>query len=195
MARDRASRPEAKPLRLFVAVEIPEVIREELSVAVAPLRERWPKAKWVPQQNQHVTVKFLGRTWPRLQEWVTKTVEEVASGSKPFESRVTGLGTFPGGKRTRVLWAGLEDASGRFADLAAMLDAALSREFKPEERRFTPHLTVARFNPPEEPGDALDGMDFQSEPFTVDRLVLYRSHLQRPAPVYEPLKAFPLAGP
>ena len=71
MARDRASRPEAKPLRLFAAVEIPEEIRGALADAVTQVRERFPKARWVPIQNQHVTVKFLGSTYPRLVDWVT----------------------------------------------------------------------------------------------------------------------------
>ena len=78
MTRDRASRPEAKPLRLFAAVEIPEQVRAALAESVTPLRERFPKARWVPLENQHVTVKFLGSTWPRLAEWVPETVSSVA---------------------------------------------------------------------------------------------------------------------
>jgi 2'-5' RNA ligase len=193
MARDRASRPEAKPLRLFVAFEVPEGVRERLAGTVAPLRERFPKARWVPVENQHVTVKVLGSTYPRLVEWVSSMVGEVASGHAPFETRVAGLGAFPNARRARVLWAGLDDPGSRSAAIAGALDEALAREFKVENRPFTPHLTVARFDPP------VGGLDpnelrFESEPFAVDRLVLFRSHLRRPAPVYEPLATFPLEG-
>ena len=148
MARDRASRPEAKPLRLFAAVEIPQEIRGALAEAVTPVRERFPKARWVPIQNQHVTVKFLGSTYPRLVEWVTATVWEVASRHAPFTTRVEGLGAFPNARRARVLWAGLDDAGSAFGRLAADLDEALAKEFTPEKRAFTSHLTVARFEPP-----------------------------------------------
>jgi 2'-5' RNA ligase len=110
MARDRASRPGAKPLRLFAAVEIPEQIRAALAESVAPLRERFPKARWVPLENQHVTVKFLGSTWPRLVEWVPETISAVAGRHEPFTTRVEGLGAFPKGRTARVLWAGLDDA-------------------------------------------------------------------------------------
>ena len=89
-----------------------------------------------------------------------------------------------------MLWAGLDDAGSSLAAIASALDEALAREFKIEKRAFTPHLTVARF----EPQVAVDPIDveFESEPFEIDRLVLFRCHLRRPAPVYEPLEWFAL---
>ena len=192
MARDRASRPEARPLRLFVATEIPDEVRGALAEAVTPVRERFPKARWVPIQNQHVTVKFLGSTYPRLVEWVTAAVRQVATRNASFTTRVEGLGAFPNARRARVLWAGLDAAASAFGRLAADLDEGLSEEFEPEKRAFTPHLTVARF----EPTVSLDPDEiaFESEPFEVRRIVLFRSHLRRPAPVYEPMEAFRLSG-
>ena len=192
MARDRAARPEAKPLRLFVAFEVPEAVRSDLSRAVGPIRERFPKARWVPTENQHVTVKFLGATYTRLLEWVTSTVGEVAASHATFETRVADLGAFPNARRARVLWAGIDDPGARSGAIAGALDEALSREFTVEKRPFTPHLTVARFDPPVGLDPAEIG--FESEPFVVDRVVLFRSHLRRPAPVYEPVATFPLAG-
>jgi 2'-5' RNA ligase len=192
MARDRASRPEARPLRLFVATEVPEDVRAAVADAVAPLRERFPKARWVPTQNQHVTLKFLGSTYPRLVEWVTATVGELASRHAPFTTRVEGLGAFPNARRARVLWAGLDDKGSAFGRLAADLDEALSKEFEPEKRPLTPHLTVARFDPTVAVDS--DEIAFESEPFEVGRIVLFRSHLRRPAPVYEPMVVEPLGG-
>lgn len=192
MARDRAARPEARPLRLFVAIEVPEDVRAAVAGAVAPLRERFPMARWVPAQNQHVTLKFLGSTYPRLVEWVRATVGELASRHAPFTTRVEGLGAFPNARRARVLWAGLDDAGSAFGRLAADLDEALSKEFTPEKRAFTPHLTVARFEPTVTVDP--DEIAFESEPFEVGRIVLFRSHLRRPAPVYEPMVVEPLRG-
>ena len=192
MARDRASRPEAKPLRLFAAVEIPGEIRGALAEAVKPVRERFPKARWVPIQNQHVTVKFLGSTYPRLVGWVTDTVAGVARERPPFASRVEALGAFPNARRARVLWAGLDDTERHLERLAAGLDQALAKEFTPEKRAFTAHLTLARFDPPV----GLEPLEvaFQSEAFEIGRLVLFRSHLRRPSPVYEPLGIYPLGS-
>ena len=64
MARDRASRPEARPLRLFVAVDVPDAVKEGLAASVAPFRDRIPGARWTGFNGWHVTVKFLGSTWP-----------------------------------------------------------------------------------------------------------------------------------
>jgi 2'-5' RNA ligase len=192
MARDRASRPEAKPLRLFVAVDVPEPVRDRVQTVIGPWREHLPRARWVPKQNQHVTLKFLGSTWPRLVEWVIETVEGVARRSAPFETRVTGLGAFPSTRRARVLWAGLDDPGGRLASVAADLEGRLAKEFTPEKRAFTPHLTVARFEPPVVVDP--DEIAFESDAFEIDRIVLFRSHLRRPAPVYEPLGIFPLGS-
>lgn len=192
MARDRAGRPEARPLRLFVAVDLPEDVRELVDHGVAPIRERYPRARWVPVRNQHVTLKFLGTTWPRLVEPVLAAVGAVAARHRPFETRVAGLGAFPSPRRARVLWAGLEDPAGRLAAIAASLDAELARDFPPEKRPFTAHLTVARFEPPVRLEEDLGEWGLESRPFEIAWLVVYRSHLQRPAPVYEAIATFPL---
>lgn len=194
MARDRASRPEAKPLRLFVAVDVPQDVRESIAEAFEPLRERYPRARWVPLGNQHVTVKFLGTTWPRLVERVVRSVEEVAAGIPPFATRARGAGAFPTPRRARVLWAGLEDPDLRWRGIAEGLDEALAPDFRPEARGFTPHLTIARFSEPERLEEDLAELGVDGRAFDVSSLVVYRSHLRRPAPVYESLASCPLGG-
>jgi 2'-5' RNA ligase len=135
MARDRASRDGAKPLRLFVAIEIPDDVRAAVEAAVALVHEEHPRARWVPRANQHVTLKFLGATWPRLVDWVIEAVEGVADAAAPFDTRVEDVGAFPNERRARVLWAGLEDGRGRVAalcgyDRLASFDAAITRTLK-----------------------------------------------------------------
>jgi 2'-5' RNA ligase len=195
MARDRSSRPEARPLRLFVAIDVPLSVRAVIREAVEPLRERFPAGRWVSTPNQHVTVKFLGSTWPRLVGWVTQVVGEVAARHQPFETHVGSFSAFPTQSRARVLWAALDDPAGRFALIATSLEDALAREFPREKRAFTPHLTVARFEPPVDVGALLEDAGVGSDRFSVDRLVLYQSTLRRPAPLYQVLAAFPIGGP
>ena len=194
MARDRAARPEARPLRLFVAVEVPEDATRAVATAVEPWRLSSPQARWVPAKNWHVTLKFLGNTLPRLVGWVEETVAAVASSHPPTNARVHGLGAFPSPGRARVLWAGIDEPAGVLVSIAAGLEAALGAEFPTETRPFHPHLTVARSDPPLRLPEAYAVTPIVSEPFPIDRLVLYRSHLQRPAPRYEPLGRFPF-GP
>ncbi|HSL10574.1 MAG TPA: RNA 2',3'-cyclic phosphodiesterase [Actinomycetota bacterium] len=194
MARDRAARPDAKSLRLFVAFEVPDEAQRAIDGAIAPLRERFPQARWVPTENRHVTLKFLGQTWPRLGGWVEEQVATVASAGAPVETRLTAVGSFPHGRRARVLWAGVDDPDGRLARLSESLDDALAGAFGRETRAYTPHVTVARSDPPLRLGD--DDLHVHLEPvaFTVGRIVVFRSHLRRPAPRYEAFATFPLGG-
>lgn len=195
MARDRSNRPQAKALRLFVAVEVPDDAKTAAAEAVAELRARFPKARWARPENQHVTLKFLGQTWPRLEGWVRERVGEAAAGVAPFEVRLDGLGAFRSSGQARVVWVGLRDEPpGALADLAAAVDRSLVAEFARERRGVSAHLTLARSDPPL----ALQAADLERSvrpvAWEVDRVVLFRSHLQRPAPRYEALQAFPL-GP
>jgi len=194
MARDRASRPEATPLRLFVAIDVPHAVRDELADELASVRPSVKGARWVPPENWHVTLAFLGRTWPRLVTWVQERLGACTEAAAPVATRLDGVGAFPSWRRARVVWTGLEDPDDALAAIAGSVRDALAREFPPEARAFTPHLTLARLRPPApvEPG-ALAGVR-PSRAFAIEELVLYRSHLRRPAPVYEPLARFPLGG-
>ncbi len=194
MGRDRAARPEAAPVRLFAAVDIPEAQREAVVRAVEPWRERLEGGRWVRPENWHITVKFLGRTWPRLVEWVHEQCRDAASAIRPFRLGLGGLGVFPRPSSARVLWVGLEDRDQSLRSLAAALDDRLSAEFPPEKRPFSAHLTVARFQPPTSVHDVADELSrvrIDASPFRVGELVLYRSHLSPKGARYEPLRRFP----
>jgi len=197
MARDRAARPEAVPLRLFAAVDLPPRVREEIERVIEPWKARLPGGRWVRPENWHVTVKFLGRTYPRLVDRVHQACRQAASGIRPFRVGVEAMGVFPGPGRARVLWVGLVDRDESLPALARALDEHLADEFPPEKRGFTPHLTVARFHPPapvREDVDELAETRFDVGPFRVGEVVLYRSHLSPKGARYEPLERFPLRG-
>jgi 2'-5' RNA ligase len=89
---------------------------------------------------------------------------------------------------------GLDDRSGGWAALGREVGGALAEEFEPEKRAFTPHLTIARFDPPVPFAGHADALaePLEAPRFRVGHLVLYRSHLQRPAPRYEPLETYRL---
>ena len=197
MARDRPSRPEAKAVRLFVAVDVPDEVKTAVAEATRPWRDVVPGARWTRPEGWHVTLKFLGWTWPRLVEDVGRAVGAAAGGSGPFETSVTDVGALPSPRRARVLWVGLEDPGERFAQMVKQLDHLLATHFKVETRAFTPHLTLARVNPPQDVRAVAAGplgSPVSSPPFVVDRLVLYRSHLSPKGATYEPLAEAPLEG-
>ena len=183
---------EPRPLRLFVAVDMPDDVRDALAATVAPLRERVPGAKWTPPDNWHMTLKFLGSVPPQLFDSVLRSVDEAVTEHVAFKARLSGLGAFPSAERARVVWAGIEDRHGELAALARSVDRELAAEFPSEERPFAAHLTLARLKQQAAlPPELLD-LEVTSRPFRVGTVRLYRSHLQRPAARYEVLRSFSL---
>ena len=80
------------------------------------------------------------------------------------------------------------------AGLAARIEGELLEEFPAETRTFHPHLTVARSDPPLTFPPEFAETPLLSQDWEVDHVILFRSHLRRPAPVYEPLASFPLGA-
>lgn len=192
MTRTRSSDPGAKPYRLFVAIQIPEVVADEIQAALAPWRAVLPTVRWVPRENWHLTMRFLGSTRPSSVSRVRERLSQIAAATSSFDTRVRGVGAFPSLRRAQVLWAGVDDDQGRLALLASAIGGSLAGELAPEGRPFTPHVTVGRSR------EALRG-DFgttqlESERFHVEEIVLMRSHLRRPAPAYERIEAYPLSS-
>jgi 2'-5' RNA ligase len=179
-----------------VAVDVPPSVKGDLAAALSSFRDRVPGARWTREDQWHVTLKFLGATWPRLLDDVREAVRSVALASMVFGTSLTAFGIFPTPSRARVMWAGLSDADGRFRQMVGLLDGALRAHFEPEKRPFTPHLTVARLNPPRDLREAAGffGTPIPSEPWAVTELVLYRSHLSPKGATYEAVNRFPIGA-
>jgi 2'-5' RNA ligase len=134
-------------MRLFVAMDIPEDVRAAISALVAKLRPTHRNARWVRIEGLHVTLKFIGETSSEKSAKIKTALAAIPSRA-PIPMIFRGLGFFPNDRRPRVLWAGI--ASGpELAALAAAVDAALASLGTPrEDRAFSPHLTLARFDTP-----------------------------------------------
>ncbi|MGB8476736.1 MAG: RNA 2',3'-cyclic phosphodiesterase [Candidatus Acidiferrum sp.] len=139
-------------MRLFVALEIPAAVRDNLAALLKDFRslssrlaDRCPR--WVRPENLHVTLKFIGEVAGEKLDGIRTALSEVRSDG-PVDLRFRGLGFFPAEENPGVLWVGL-DASRNLAALAADIDRALEPEGVARDRReFAPHLTLARFEPP-----------------------------------------------
>jgi 2'-5' RNA ligase len=134
-------------VRLFVALEIPAAVRDNLATLIKDLRTSDPKARWVRPENLHVTLKFIGEAPPDKLDAIRSVLSGVCS-EQLVELKFRGLGFFPNEKHPRVLWANM-DASPNVKSLAGDVDRALEAlGFPREQRPFTPHLTLARFPSP-----------------------------------------------
>jgi len=139
-------------VRLFVALEIPAAVRDNLAALIKDLRSLSSRLaderpRWVRPENLHVTLKFIGEVAPARLEGIQSALLAICSGAA-VEMHFHGLGFFPDGNHPRVLWAGLE-ATPNLPALAADIDRALETQgVAREKRNFAAHLTLARFEPP-----------------------------------------------
>lgn len=138
-------------MRVFVALEIPSTVRENLAGFLKPLRALSPQPRWVRVENLHVTLKFLGEVPSPKLDAIRRALAAVRS-DRAVTIDFRGLGFFPNEKHPRVFWAGIE-ASPNLKTLALDIDRATEKlGFPTEARPFSPHLTLARFQPPGLPG-------------------------------------------
>jgi RNA 2',3'-cyclic 3'-phosphodiesterase len=180
-------------VRLFIAIEIPEDIRARYSAFLKEMRLIAPKVKWVRAENLHVTLKFLGQTDPAKLAAIQDALATVHC-AEPATLEFRGLGFFPNEKRPRVFWAGMT-ASPNLKPLAAEIDRAVhSCGFALEERDFTPHLTLARFDPPGLPGKLGAAAEENANPsfgaFTAREFHLIESKLKPTGAEYTTLRSF-----
>jgi RNA 2',3'-cyclic 3'-phosphodiesterase len=179
-------------VRLFVAVTVPDERLRSLASDVEGLPGE-VGGRWTDIENQHVTLKFLGSVPSELISKLEEILGAAASAEKVSDLSLAGLGAFPSRKRARVLWAGIEDEREVLTRLAATLDEALEPlGFAPEQRAFTPHLTLARFKTPQRLPDLPLLGDASRESFPARSIVLFRSHLSPRGARYEALSDYPL---
>jgi 2'-5' RNA ligase len=186
-----------RPWRLFVAVPIGEQLRAELGAAVDCLRAEDPERdgafRWTDPPGWHVTLAFLGATSPDAVPSIGEALRAAAAGIPPFRVATGGLGAFPSLRRARVVWYRVVDPEGRLKPLAQAVRQELAMD---DGGPFRAHLTVARARA--ERGAPLDtgllGAKLPEGEISVDRLVLYRSHLGRGPASYESLVEVPLSS-
>jgi 2'-5' RNA ligase len=176
-------------MRLFVAIDLPGELRAQL----AGLARGLPGARWVPAQNLHLTLRFIGELPSHRAEEVDLALS--ALRGKRFGLTLTGVGTHNRGGRETALWIGVERNPG-LEHLQAKIETALQRAgLTPERRRFLPHITLARLD-----GCAEDKLVayvqsnnlFRAGPVEIDAVTLFSSQLGKEASVYTAEEAYPL---
>jgi len=191
---------EDERLRLFVAIDLPEAVRDSLRRLQAELRRHdLPGLRWTRPEGVHLTLKFLGETPASAVPAIEGALARAVTGAAPLRLALGAPGTFGNRRGPRVLWV---DVEGDLLPLQR-LQSAVERElaaagFPPEQRAFSPHLTLARVSQPPPPGlaerlsRALEAAATQRGEFPATEVVLMRSQLQPGGAVYSRVAVFPL---
>jgi 2'-5' RNA ligase len=155
---------------------------------LADLRLAHPDVRWLAPEKLHLTLVFLGPTDPARVAPISSAVGGVSSGHQEFEVETGEGGGRVGDRRGGVAWLRLHRGAAETTSLAVDLDQALGSATYDDRRRPRPHLTVAR-GVDEALVGALRAWSLRAPPmsWTVDRLVLFRSHTGPSGSRYEAL--------
>ncbi len=179
-------------IRAFAAIALPGPVTSALTAAQAGL----PAGRPVPPENFHLTVAFLGEHPEPVIEDVHLALDGIRAPG--FELSLSGTGLF-GGRRSRVLYAGVRPEPALDRLRKKVVQAARGAGLRLPRGRYTPHVTLARFNAGLQGDEAVEMRDFAARrmglaagPFEVGEFLLIRSTLGRNGPVYQELAAYPL---
>ena len=187
-------------MRLFVAIIPPGEVLDHLGAAVAGVQALADDAMtWTTQEQWHLTLTFLGEVDDVRRDRVQARLARAASRSPPLHLAIARAGVFGSRQRPQVLWAGVDGDVAPLRRLAESAGAAARRSGIPvEERRYRPHVTLARCRRPFDVGPVLERLSSYVGPaWTAERLHLVRSHLgqgEGRRARYESLVSWPLAG-
>jgi RNA 2',3'-cyclic 3'-phosphodiesterase len=194
-------------MRIFIALDIDEAIRERMQRFVEGVHGFAPNARWARTEGLHVTLKFIGEKPDGMVEEIKRALSAVSS--EAFDLSFHGYGFFPTPRAARVFWVGIRSGPA-LATLAAAVDESTATLGIPkEDRPFSPHLTLARgggrsgapgwrkgdavnknFSYLQEKLAALPGPEFGT--MTAREFFLYQSQLMRGGSRYTKIAKFEL---
>jgi RNA 2',3'-cyclic 3'-phosphodiesterase len=194
-------------MRLFIALDIDDAIRQRVSTFLDGVRDFAPEARWVRAESLHVTLKFIGEKPAETAEAIKQSLSTIRAESVPIVFQ--GFGFFPTAKAPRVFWIGIH-AESQLARLAAAVDEAMAALGIPKETHsFSPHITLARraggsgaprwrkgdrpnrsFQRLQEKLAAMPALEFGT--MTAREFFLYQSRLSREGSHYTKLERFAL---
>jgi 2'-5' RNA ligase len=129
-------------MRLFIALDIDDAVRERIALFVDGVRKFAPDARWMRPESLHVTLKFIGEQPDGAVEKIKQELATISAGTT--EIKLSGYGFFPTATSPRVFWIGMEAGPALTKLAAAIDDRMASLGIAKEDRPFSPHLTLAR---------------------------------------------------
>jgi len=191
-------RTETGKIRAFIAIELPDAVKEFLEDISSKLKQCRADVNWVRPERIHLTLKFLGSVSTDLVPVIQERLLPVFSGQRPISLQVARLGAFPGLARPRVIWAGLDDPDRSVGGLASSLEQVVEPlGFKPEQRPFRSHLTLGRVRSNRNAGELMETvrqfMDISGPSFVAGHAVLFESVLKPSGAEYFAISRFVFA--
>lgn len=197
-------------MRTFIAIELPANVKRRVNERQRQLQQLLDEHaastafRWTPAGNLHLTLRFLGETSEAQRQQVEAALTTIVSVAPLFHLAVQATGAFPNLRKPNILWLDFVGDLAVLAPLQRRIELAVQQAgFAPDERAFTPHLTIARAQKGAAPsmltraGEALRRVmatpSAAGEPFAVEAIHLIHSDLRPAGSVYTSLATFALA--
>ena len=188
-----------RDLRLFLAIDVPNSVREKIIEAQRFYKTLNLDAAWAKPANMHLTVKFLGDTPADLIPAIKDRMTEIAKSTPPFSILLGKTGVFPNVSRPRVLWVGLEDREDHLNSLKIRVEKEMtSLGFPPDKQKPVHHLTLGRIKS----GKNKEGLKkalqsaprIETDPFKISSVQLIKSELTPEGSIYTVQEEFVFTG-
>jgi RNA 2',3'-cyclic 3'-phosphodiesterase len=179
-------------MRLFIGIPLATAVAAELATLRQRLERPGDNLRWSAPESWHITLQFLGATSAAQYECVLAGLGRIHAGPVPVHLEAAGFF-----HRAGVFHVGVRATPELVALHGAVLSATASCGFEPEDRPYSPHITLARNRGREDGIRALKprlGPAAELPSFTASEFLLYESHLSPQGSRYEIRARFPLTG-
>ncbi len=183
-------------MRTFIAIELPQEIKDKLGRLQDKLKKCRADVKWVEPKNIHLTLKFLGEIKEERLNKINRIIEDIARNKFKFKVTLAGLGVFPSINHPKIIWVGIKDINNEIGLIAEELEEKLkSLDIPKEERQFLAHITLGRIKSPLNINKLIGALDTLRDEFfkenfgfIADKITILKSTLNPGGPLYEHLK-------
>ncbi len=183
--------------RIFLAIDLPKDLIKAVEKEQLKWMETGAGVKWVSPNQIHLTLKFIGEIAEARLKQLIEATEQICKQIQSFPLSLEGTGAFPSPKRPKVFWLGVAGDLDMLHSLQESIESGLEKVgFPRENRKFSPHITIARTKREKRLTELLRQMvasQLPSTNFDVKEVVIYQSILGPEGPKYIPLARCPLA--
>ncbi len=175
--------------RLFIAIEIPSKIKEEISSIVTVLKEYNLDIKWTSIDNHHLTLVFLGEIPENKIPQLKKIIDEVAGNNFEITAEINDkLDYFHRIRKPGVLWIGFKKGKEELISISSQITKLLLKNnYTLSDKEYTPHLTLGRFKSSKNVRllkEKINAKQFKGREFKLKKITLYKSELSSTGPTH-----------
>ncbi len=184
-----------KLIRSFIAISLPFELWQRLDSLQQELKQHLPELRLASTHNLHLSLQFLGDQPQDVLDKVGQLLQSLAASTPSFTVTLKGVGSFPAGKRPRVVWLGVEPPEPLLALQAALAEGLCDLGLPHEIRRYRPHLTLGRLRSCSDNLESFEKFrEYSCGSLEVASMILFSSRLTPNAAVHQPLCEVELSG-